>query len=104
MEEINEIIEDVGQANITDLSQKFGLPTDFLRDMIGSKLETSFPRGCQLNPMSLTTKSYDDRLVARVRGQLRGCTRPSTLSSLAQTQKIEDFAFKNITEILIANG
>jgi hypothetical protein len=55
MEEINEMLVDTGSLTIQDLTTKYNLPIDFLKESINSRLESSFPQGCQLQGNQLMT-------------------------------------------------
>jgi hypothetical protein len=55
MEDINEMLVDTGSLTIQDLTTKYNLPIDFLKESITSRLESSFPLGCQLQGNQLMT-------------------------------------------------
>lgn len=55
MEELYELVTDSGQVILTDLTTKYNLPVDFIKDFISQKLEKSLPPGCQLQGNSLIT-------------------------------------------------
>ena len=48
MEEINEMLADSGSLTIQDLTTKYNLPLDFLRESISARLDSNFPPGSQL--------------------------------------------------------
>lgn len=43
MEEVNEMLTESGMLMVQDLTTKYGLPIEFLRESIASRIENSFP-------------------------------------------------------------
>jgi len=72
-EEINEELQEKSQLAISELSLKFGLPAGFVGQVLAARLGTIVEGS--LSSESLSTVSYLQVLRARLKGQLRGCTR-----------------------------
>ncbi|KAK3742853.1 hypothetical protein QZH41_015373, partial [Actinostola sp. cb2023] len=82
-EEINETLQESGQVFIAELSKSFTLPTDYVLEVVESRLG-SIIHG-QLDQMDrnvLFTHAFVARQTARIRGVLTAITRPTQLSSL----------------------
>ncbi|CDW88324.1 UNKNOWN [Stylonychia lemnae] len=101
MEEVYEMLSDKGLLVLQELTTKYNLPLDFIKESIQHRMEYSLPQGCQLQGNSLMTKTFAERQVCKVRGILRGVTRPVALSAIATQFKVEEQKLKNITDQLI---
>jgi len=104
MDEIYELLSDQGCLLIQDLTTKYNLPLDFMRECINLRLDSHLPPGTQLQGNSLITQTYAERQLAKVRGVLRAITRPAALSAIAQAYRIEEQKFKNMADQLIREG
>ena len=104
MEEVYELVQERGCLLLQDLTQKYGLPLDFVKEAIQTRIDSVLPAGCVLQGNSLMTKTFADRQICKVRGILRAVTRPASLSALAQQFKIEEQKIKSITEQLLRLG
>eukprot|EP00347_Sterkiella_histriomuscorum_P011179 403373446 len=104
MEEVYEMLSERGILVMQDLTTKYNLPIDFIKESIMGRMDSSLPQGSQLQGNSLMTKTFAERQICKVRGILRGVTRPVALSAVAQQFKIEEQKLKNITDQLMKEG
>mgnify|MGYP000235715213 CR=1 FL=1 len=57
--------------------------------------------GCQLQGNYVVTEGFSRREHARIRGLMRGVTRPAPINTLAQRVKVDEVKLKNTIEELI---
>ncbi|PFH35352.1 hypothetical protein BESB_062390 [Besnoitia besnoiti] len=79
--EIEEFLEEKGQLTIAELSQKYSLPADFMRQEVQERLG-SVIHG-ELRDQYLTTSHFARRVEGVVRGALTGACRPVALADLS---------------------
>jgi len=46
MEELYELVNEKGQVILSELTSKFNLPLDYIKECITAKMENSLPSGC----------------------------------------------------------
>ena len=46
MEELYELVNEKGQVILSELTSKFGLPLDYIKECITGKMDSSLPQGC----------------------------------------------------------
>lgn len=80
-EEINEALEEAGQMSLNTLTFKYSLPSNFLRDEIEKRLGTIIQGQFRDRRDVLYTDIYMERHYARLRGFLRGTSRPTNLKN-----------------------
>lgn len=71
---------DLGKVSISDLTNKHWLPIDFIKLIIESGKEAGKLKGCQLQGNYVVTEGFSRREFARIRGLMRGITRPAALT------------------------
>ena len=104
LEELGQLVADVGKVSLSDLTNKHWLPIEFVKDLIQRGKDEQKLDGCQLQGNFVVTEGFSRREFARIRGLLRGVTRPSSLSSLAQRIKIDEFKLKDSIDELVKSG
>jgi hypothetical protein len=46
LEELNDLVNDSGQVFLSDLTTKYNLPLDFIKEQVNAKMESALPIGC----------------------------------------------------------
>ena len=87
--------------SLSDLTNKHWLPIDFVKETIAAGKEAGQLKGCQLQGNFVVTEGFSRREVARIRGLLRGITRPAALTQLAHRVKTDETKLKNTIEELV---
>ena len=90
LEEVCELLADAGQVLLHELTTRYNLPLDYIRDCVQSRLESHLPPGATLQGNCLMTRSFAERQLCKVRGLMRAITRPAALSAIANTYKMEE--------------
>lgn len=85
-QEIEESLEEVGCLSVADLSTRYNLPAEFVRDTVLGQVGTA---GQVVKQNTIYTGAYAARVEARVRGALRGCTQPVALSQIAARHALD---------------
>eukprot|EP00743_Colponemidia_sp_Colp-15_P007582 GILK01008197.1.p1 GENE.GILK01008197.1~~GILK01008197.1.p1 ORF type:complete len:783 (+),score=202.83 GILK01008197.1:68-2350(+) len=98
-EEINEALQESGQLQLSDLTVRFNLPSDFMRDLIQQRIGT-FIFG-KLKNATLFTQAYVQRHLARVRGLFNSVTKATVVSQLVQQYKLDESLFYAMLDELI---
>ena len=80
---------------------KHWLPLDFIKETVAQGQESGALKGCSLQGNLIVTEGFSRREFARIRGLMRGITRPAALSALAQRVKASDVDLKSAIEELI---
>lgn len=83
-QEINETLEETGQLPLSDLTCKYSLPMQYLKDSIESRIGTIIFGHFKQNNV-LFTEVYIQRHLARLRGFLRGIEKPTELKLFDQS-------------------
>ena len=81
--EINEMLKLNGQVYISQLTQNFGLPIDFLRDEICRRIGRDGGIMAQIETDILYTQAYSNRQKLKIRGLLRAATRPISINFIS---------------------
>eukprot|EP00922_Rhytidocystis_sp_ex-Travisia-forbesii_P061139 GHVS01090651.1.p1 GENE.GHVS01090651.1~~GHVS01090651.1.p1 ORF type:complete len:771 (-),score=163.46 GHVS01090651.1:331-2409(-) len=102
-EEMNELLQTVGELSISELSQKYTLSASFLREQITTRLQ-SIINGNLVNQCYLQTSGFSRRIVACVRGALIGALLPLSLSDIATVFSLELSAVASAAADIIAAG
>lgn len=98
-EEINEDLQQKMHIPLIDLSSKFMFPVEFIRNMIDRKSGTII-QGV-VNGDNLTTLSYIQTMLSKLRGILRASIRPIALSTLVKDYDLEEgFLVERIDELI----
>lgn len=100
-EEINEELQQRHKVAISDISLKFGLPHEFMVKSMTMRLGTIIQGQIQNN--FLITMSYQNTIKAQLRGVLRACIRPTTISQIKKLYGIDEPTINSVIEELIAN-
>ena len=74
---------DLGKVSLSDLTNKHWLPIDFVKETISSGKDAGKLQGCQMQGNFVVTEGFSRREFARIRGMMRGVTRPAPLNTLA---------------------
>ena len=80
-QEINEHLEEAGQVSMKELTHKYSLSLDFLKDKISRRVG-SIIQGQFKDQNVLYTNVYMERVLCKLRGTLRGATKPLQLKDL----------------------
>lgn len=100
--EINQSLQDLGQIYVSDLTIKFSLSIEFLKELIESRLETMINAKIQGN--KLYTSSYFDREKCKIRGIFTAVTRPIATSQIISTFKLDENTFYIVLDELTKSG
>ncbi|CBZ50099.1 conserved hypothetical protein [Neospora caninum Liverpool] len=100
--EIEELLEEKGQLTIAELSQKYSLPADFLRQEIHERLGTVIHG--ELRDQYLTTAHFSRRVESIVRGVLTGACRPVAVSAISTEFNLPNDSVTNAAVQLIRLG
>eukprot|EP00931_Biecheleriopsis_adriatica_P116142 TRINITY_DN91826_c0_g1_i1.p1 TRINITY_DN91826_c0_g1~~TRINITY_DN91826_c0_g1_i1.p1 ORF type:complete len:759 (-),score=243.82 TRINITY_DN91826_c0_g1_i1:65-2305(-) len=85
-QEIEESLAEIGYLAVADLASRYSLPAEYIRSSVLAPLGSS---EVIVKPSAVYTMSYLDRVEARARGILRGCTQPATLDQLAKRHGLD---------------
>lgn len=102
--ELEKLVADMGKVSIADLTNKHWLPIDFIKEMIATAKGDMKLQACQTQGNYIVTEGFSRREFARIRGLMRGITRPAALSALANRVKTEENKLKTSIEELIKSG
>ena len=101
LDELAQLVADLGRVSLSDLTNKHWLPIEFIKDVVQRGKEEDKLAGCQLQGNFIVTEGFSRREYARIRGLMRGITRPAPLSALASRVKIDEFKLKATIDELI---
>ena len=101
LEELSEQVTDLGRMALSDLTNKQWLPIEYVKDVINDAKAGQLPKGATLHGNFIVTDTFSRREVCKVRGIVRGVTRPVSVSQLAQKFKIDELTLRNTIEELI---
>jgi len=87
VQEIEEGLEEAGCLSVSELSTRYSLPADYVRSSVLPELSASERNVVKQN--TVHTSAYAARVHAKVRGALRGCTRPVVVAQLAQRHRLD---------------
>ncbi|KFH03541.1 putative E3 UFM1-protein ligase 1 [Toxoplasma gondii VAND] len=97
--EIENLLEEKGQLTIAELSQKYSLPAEFLRQEIHARLGTVIHG--ELKNQYLTTAHFSRRVESIVRGVLTAACRPVAVSAIATEFNLPNDSVTNAAVQLI---
>ncbi|KEP63079.1 UNVERIFIED_CONTAM: hypothetical protein HHA_222360 [Hammondia hammondi] len=100
--EIEDLLEEKGQLTIAELSQKYSLPAEFLRQEIHARLGTVIHG--ELRNQYLTTAHFSRRVESIVRGVLTAACRPVAVSAIATEFNLPNDSVTNAAVQLIRLG
>jgi len=80
MEEVYDDVSDQGRVPLSDLTNKYWLPLDYVKEVLAARMEDQLPAGCQIISNCIVTKTFSEREKCKVRGILRAVTKPVALS------------------------
>ena len=83
LEELGQLVADLGKVSLSDLMNKHWLPRDYIKEIIKDGIESKKLLGCQIQENNVVTEGFTRREFARIRGLMRGITRPAALNALA---------------------
>lgn len=92
---------DLGKVSFSDLTNKHWLPIDFVKETVTARKKAGQLEGCQLQVNFVVTEGFSRREFARIRGLMRGLTRPAPLSQLANRVKTDEVKLKATIDELI---
>lgn len=78
VEEVHDLVQSKGIVEWVDLADKFNLPLSFIKAEITLRKD-SLPPDTELQTSSLVSSTFSMRLMCKVRGFLRGLSRPATI-------------------------
>ena len=103
VEEIADLVQDKGLVELSDLTNKYWLPLAFLKDTILQNVQI-LPIGSTIQNNALISNTFAERLFCKVRGIMRGITRPTSINMLSQRFQIDELKLKSLIDQLIKNG
>jgi len=101
-EEVNQVLQEAGQMPLQEIAKKYAFTTPFLDEILRPRLGT-FVQGRVDNGI-LYTQAYIQRQTALIRGVLSAVTRPTVVSQLLSTYKIQESLFNTVVADLIKAG
>ena len=104
LEEVSEQIVDLGRISLSDLTNKYWLPIDYIKDVIKNAKQNQLPKGTNLEGHFLLSDTFSRREMCKVRGIVRGVTKPVSISQLTNKFKIDELKLRNTIEELIKKG
>lgn len=104
--EINEKLNQAGELSVTQLTEQYDLPADFIQQKIIDRNLGSIIIGQRDSSDSkvLFTLSYISRCRAKVRGALMGITRPVSVASICAQCKLKEKLFHSLFDELKIDG
>lgn len=104
--EINEKLHLAGELSVTQLTEQYDLPADFIQQKIIDKNLGSIIIGKRDSSDSkvLFTLSFISRCKAKVRGALTGITRPVSVASICAQCKLKEKLFHTLFDELKIDG
>lgn len=104
--EINEKLSQAGELSVTQLTEFYDLPADFIQQKIIDKNLGSIIVGKRDSSDSkvLFTLSYISRCKAKVRGALTGITRPVSVASICTQCQVKEKLFHSLFDELKIDG
>lgn len=99
-QEVEESLAESGCLAVSDLAVRFTLPADFVRSSVLDKV--SSPHTTKQN--SIYTDAHANRVFARARGALRGCTMPVTLAELAARHRLDADMLADAVQKMLKDG
>ncbi|CAD6996086.1 unnamed protein product [Ceratitis capitata] len=105
-EEVNERLSQKGEITVSDLTQLFDLPSDFLQHDVMEKHLGKIIRGRQdtSNPRVFFTQSYIQRCKAKIRGALKAITRPTNVATILQQINVQEKTFHSLFDEIAPAG
>lgn len=100
--EINEKLIQLGEVSVTQLTEVYDLPPDFLQQKVIDKYLGTIIHG-KRDPSDskvLFTQSYIARCKAKVRGALVGITRPTAVANICALCKLKEKLFHSLFDEL----
>jgi len=98
--EVEESLAESGCLAVSDLAVRYNLPADFVRSSVLDKVAS--PHITKQN--SIYTDAHANRVFARARGALRGCTMPVTLTQLAARHRLDADMLADAVQKLLKDG
>lgn len=104
--EINEKLNQVGELSVTQLTEQYDLPADFIQQKIIDRNLGSIIQGKRDSSDSkvLFTLSYISRCKAKIRGALMGVTRPVAVSFISAQCQVKEKLFHSLFDELKIDG
>lgn len=104
--EINEKLSQAGELSVTQLTEQYDLPAEFIQQKIIDRNLGSIILGKRdtSDPKVLFTLSYISRCKAKVRGALTGITRPVSVASICAQCKLKEKLFHTLFDELKMDG
>jgi hypothetical protein len=103
-EEINDLIQEAGQASLTDLSRNFNLPYNFLLEYVEAALDVQIRGYLDKSDTGIIyTESYVNRYRSRIRGLFHAITRPTAVSTIISEGGFQEKLFNTVLHQLISN-
>jgi len=99
-QEVDESLADSGCLAVSDLAVRYNLPADYVRSSVLNKVAT--PHITKQN--SIYTDVHANRVFARARGALRGCTMPVTLAQLAARHRLDADMLADAVQKMLKDG
>lgn len=99
-QEINEYLSEEGEISVSDLTEKFDLPSEFLQINVLEKHLGKIikARRDPSNPKLFFTQAYLQRCKGRIRGALAALTMPTNVSAILQYTGIEQNMFHTLVD------
>lgn len=99
-QEVSESLEEAGFLSVADVATRYSLAAEFVKDSVLPKVEAE---GLVVKHAAVYNGVHAARVEARVRGALRACTTPTTISTLlgrhgADTDMVHAAVLKAIAE------
>ncbi|KAF8822924.1 hypothetical protein IE077_002064 [Cardiosporidium cionae] len=98
-EEINENLQECGQLFFAELSERYSLPAEYLREKLAARMQTCIHGS--LHQQQLTTKIFDNRILACARGSLLAACIPVALEHVATAFRLDMDAVLQASQKLI---
>lgn len=104
--EINEKLNQAGELSVTQLTEQYDLPTEFIQQKIIDRNLGSIIIGKRDSSDNkvLFTLSYISRCKAKIRGALTGITRPAAVASICAQCKLKEKLFHSLFDELKMDG
>ena len=105
-QEINEKLLQKGEISVSDLTQQFDLPSEFLQQHVMEKNLGKIIKGRQdaNNPRVFFTQAYIQRCKAKIRGALTAITKPTNVAVILQQIQVQEKIFHSLLDEIAAAG
>ncbi|XP_070550481.1 E3 UFM1-protein ligase 1-like [Ptychodera flava] len=104
-DEINDALQESGQVTIGELTKQYGLPGDFITEVIEDRLGTIIQGQMdQYDRGVIFTEAFVARHTAQIRGVFSAITRPTQVINILNQYKFQEKLFYTVVEDLVNQG